>query len=143
MPAVSKKRILSPKQLQQPNFIAGQLGEDHARNFLKERGFLILDHNWRTGRGRGGGGEIDLICLDDAELVFVEVKTRRSDDFGGPAAAVNQVKVKQLIRAATAWHRDHPQYQNHSYRFDAVSVVLSSDDGPPEITHYQNITWGY
>lgn len=104
----------------------GRQGEQLAANFLRrQHGFKILYRNFRSRYG----GEIDLVCRDRAAnaLVFVEVKTRRSDAFGPPHAAVTRAKQERLVRGAQQWLRmlDRPEIV---YRFDVVEVVM--DDGP-------------
>jgi putative endonuclease len=104
----------------------GRHGEQLAANFLRrEHGFKILYRNFRSKHG----GEIDLVCRDRAAnvLVFVEVKTRRSDAFGPPQAGVTPAKRERLVAGAHQWLRllDRPEIV---YRFDIVEVVM--DDGP-------------
>jgi putative endonuclease len=79
-------------------------------------------------------GEIDLVCRDREVLVFVEVKTRTSEEFGRPAAAVDRAKRRRIIRAAIAWLRmlDLPDI---AFRFDIVEVVTGPDAG---IRHIEN-----
>lgn len=103
----------------------GRRGEQLAARFLRRHGFKILYRNFRSKFG----GEIDLVCRDRTAnaLVFVEVKTRRSDAFGPPHAAVTRAKQERLRRGAQQWLRmlDRPELV---YRFDVVEVVM--DDGP-------------
>jgi putative endonuclease len=111
----------------------GRRGEQLAARFLRrQHGFKILYRNFRSKHG----GEIDLVCRDRAAnaLVFVEVKTRRSDAFGPPHAAVTAAKQERLLRGARQWLRmlDRPEI---IYRFDVVEVVM--DDGP-KITLIRN-----
>ncbi|MCS6951991.1 MAG: YraN family protein [Bryobacterales bacterium] len=109
----------------------GRRGEDLAHRFLQQQGYIVVARNYRT---RGGSGEVDLIAWEGDTLVFVEVKTRRSDEFGSPERAVDHDKRRKLIRAAgdyvrkagTPWER---------VRFDVISVVLSA---PPAITHIRD-----
>ena len=79
----------------------------------------MLYRNYRAPRG----GEIDLVCREGDELVFVEVKTRSTRDFGSPASAVNREKQQLIARGALAWLRllDHPDI---IFRFDIVEVVI-------------------
>jgi putative endonuclease len=101
------------------------LGEKLACRFLKHNGYKILFRNFR---GRSGG-EIDVVCRDNDTLVFVEVKTRGSEDFGRPGAAVNRDKQKRISRGALAWLRmlDNPDIL---FRFDLVEVVIAGDAKP-------------
>lgn len=106
--------------------VNGRRGEDLAHRFLRKRGLTIVARNYRPP---AGGGEIDLIAYDRGKLVFVEVKTRASGDFGEPDAAVDDEKRRFLVRAARDYaRRSAIEWQN--VRFDIVSVVL---DNPPRI----------
>ncbi|HEX5177404.1 MAG TPA: YraN family protein [Chthoniobacteraceae bacterium] len=91
-----------------------------AARYLRKNNFRILYRNFRGPRG----GEVDIVCRDKscATLAFVEVKTRRTDDFGGPAAAVDDAKRNLISRGALAWLRmlDNPDIL---FRFDIVEVV--------------------
>src|SRR2546427_11918336 len=83
--------------------VLGKEGERVAAQFLEARGYRILERNYRTRRG-----EIDLIAEDGRILVFVEVKVRLDDRFGGPAAAITRAKQARIARLAQqylAWRR--------------------------------------
>jgi putative endonuclease len=99
----------------------GKHGETLAARCLRRSGFRVLYRNFRSKRG----GEIDLVCRDRREntLVFVEVKTRSTDLFGPPHAAVTLAKQERIIRGAKEWLRmlDDPRV---SYRFDIIEVVM-------------------
>jgi len=99
----------------------GARGERLAARHLRGNGYRVLYRNFRSRRG----GEIDLVCRDVAAnaLVFVEVKTRRSEDFGRPAAAVDRKKRARIIRGAMEWLRllDMPDI---TFRFDIVEVIM-------------------
>ena len=107
----------------------GKLGEDLAVNYLVDNGYQILERNWRSGHK-----EIDIIALKDGVLVIVEVKTRKSDEFGDPDIAVGKLKQRMLIWAADAYVR----YKNLNVDvlFDIISIVIS--DGEPEIEHIED-----
>ena len=106
----------------------GQAGEDAAATLLLRAGFTLLDRNWRQGRM-----ELDLVCRDGDELVFVEVKTRRSGGHGGPAAAITPAKQRILTHAARAWLAAHDAWQNPC-RFDVVCLLRHGDTFSAE--HY-------
>ena len=76
----------------------GRLGEDLACRELRRRGYAILARRFRTRYG-----EIDVIARDGATLVFIEVKTRRTDAFGGATAAVNSAKQRRLVNMARSY----------------------------------------
>jgi putative endonuclease len=106
--------------------VNGKLGEDLAHRLLRRRGFTVIARNYRPP---AGGGEIDLIATDAGKLVFVEVKTRSSMEFGSPEEAVDSEKRAFIVRAARdyARRREIPWEQ---VRFDLVNVVL---DDPPRV----------
>ncbi len=109
----------------------GELGERAAKKHLKRLGLKFLTANFRTPRG-----EIDLIFRDDDCLVFVEVKTRSSEEWTRPAAAVNAERRRRLTRAALDYlHRlRNPQVK---VRFDIVEVLLA-DGVVREVRHLPN-----
>src|ERR1700719_546491 len=98
----------------------GVRGENLACRFLRKNGYKIL---YRNFRGRTGG-EIDVVCRDRDTLVFVEVKTRTSEDFGRPFDAVDRDKRKRISRGGLAWLRllDNPDIL---FRFDVVEVIIA------------------
>ncbi|OYD16081.1 YraN family protein [candidate division WOR-3 bacterium JGI_Cruoil_03_51_56] len=105
----------------------GQKGEQLACDFLKEKGYRILDRNHRSRLG-----EIDIVCNDSGAIVFVEVKTRTSNRFGLPAESVGPQKQKRLRRLAQEYLITH-QLEQCDVRFDVLSIMLSSE--PPAIEH--------
>jgi len=109
------------------HLITGQTGEDLAAAFLTEKGLRVRQRNFRCR-----GGEIDLICEDRGTVVFVEVKTRRSEFFGRPVAAVDARKRHALCRAAAAYLR-RTGYPRGCYRFDVVEVVGEPGDDEPVV----------
>lgn len=109
----------------------GRLGERAARRRLQRDGLKFLTANFRSDRG-----EIDLILRDDNCLVFVEVKTRSSESWTRPAAAVNARKRRLLSQTALDYLRllKNPQVR---IRFDIVEVLLS-DGEVSEVRHLPN-----
>ena len=105
-------------------------GENFASAYLEGLGFKIIARNWRYGRL-----ELDLICEDSACLVFIEVKTRRSADFGGPISAVNPAKQKLLCRAAAAWLSKNRAWERPA-RFDVVCLIGQGKNF--QVEHYRN-----
>ena len=112
---------------------AGAWGEAQAESALRQKGYTILGRRVRVGRR----DEIDLVARDGAVLVFVEVKTRTSEDFGRPCAAVNRAKRHYLSRAAVRYLR-HLRSRPQAFRFDVVEVVGVGHQPAPLIRHNEN-----
>ena len=100
---------------------SGKRGEDLAHRLLRRQGLTIVARNYRT---RGGRGEIDLVARDGDTLVFVEVKSRASEEFGSPDRAVDQEKRKLLVRAAGEYAA-RARIPWERVRFDVVNVILT------------------
>jgi putative endonuclease len=109
----------------------GRRGEDIAQRFLQRAGVVIVDRNYRMA---SGGGEVDLIGWEAGTLVFVEVKSRKTDEYGAPDRAVGPQKQSSLIRAAREYAR-HAEVPWERVRFDVVNVVFAK---PPVITHFRD-----
>jgi putative endonuclease len=109
----------------------GELGERSAEKFLRRHGLKFLAANFRSARG-----EIDLIFRDGDCLVFVEVKTRSSEDWVRPAAAVNAGRRRRLSQCALDYLRllKNPPVK---FRFDIVEVLLN-DGEMRDIRHLPN-----
>jgi putative endonuclease len=108
----------------------GERGELAARKFLRKQGMKFLTANYRTPRG-----ELDLVFRDKDCLVFIEVKTRSSEDWERPAAAVDRERRRRLTRAALDYLRAirNPQIK---VRFDIVEVLMGAEKH--EIRHLPN-----
>jgi len=110
-----------------PDLAAGRRGEDLAHRFLRRQGFTVVARNFRPRSA--GAGEVDLIAWERERLVFVEVKSRATDDYGTPDRAVDPEKEGYIERAA----REYARRANVDWglvRFDIVSVLLTH---PPKI----------
>jgi putative endonuclease len=101
--------------------LLGKTGEDRAARFLAERGYRILERNYRTR-----SGEIDLIALHLGTVAFIEVKTRSNDAFGAPELAVNQRKQQRMIKAALGYIKAKRLHQVPC-RFDVVAISTASE----------------
>src|SRR5262249_29593837 len=110
----------------------GARGGKMAAHYLRRQGFTILYRNFCGRRG----GEVDLVCRDDDTLVFVEVKTRTSEDFGRPREAVSRKQQLRISQGALAWLRllGNPDIL---FRFDVVEIVLS-EAMPPRVELIRN-----
>ncbi|MFH1833124.1 MAG: YraN family protein [Candidatus Levyibacteriota bacterium] len=115
------------------NISQGRRGETQALEYLIKKGYKIIDRNFRTRNG-----EIDLIGIQNNVLVFIEVKTRTSQDFGIPFEAITYYKMKALIRVAQYYKMTHSKLPEQM-RIDAVSVQLN-DFGMSTIEHVENIS---
>jgi len=107
----------------------GPAGEKAAARFLRKAGYRILARNWSCP-----AGEIDLIARDGDTLVFVEVKTRRSNDAADPEINVTSIKRRQLARAARSY-LSMQRVPDPPSRFDVVAVVLP-ESGRAMIEHF-------
>ena len=117
--------------MKKSNKITGNIGENLAAEYLQKQGYNIIERNWRYSRN----GEIDIIAEDKKTLVFVEVKTRKSVNFGHPLEAIDEKKFFQVKTIAQIYiAQAEKKYAN--YRIDAISIILSN---PPEIKHLKNI----
>ena len=98
----------------------GEGGEDIARRYLEQRGYLILETNWRCGHL-----EADLIAFKDDRIVFVEVKTRSGEDYGEPEDFVDRKKQRAYIRLANAYMLQ--KNRDEEARFDIVAILQGKD----------------
>jgi putative endonuclease len=112
----------------------GALGEDLAVEHLTSLGLTVLDRNWRSRYG-----ELDIIATDKSTrtVVFVEVKTRTSDQFGGVEQAVTPDKVRRLRRLAGLWLAGQDRSWK-AVRIDVIGVRIGRQRRP-EITHLQAV----
>lgn len=109
----------------------GDAGEDIAADFLKQKGYKIIERNYRYGHG-----EIDIIAEDDNTLVFVEVKTRKNLEFGYPELGITKSKQKQVRKIAEAY-----LYEKNIIDTDCrvdVIAILNSPNNKPQIEHIIN-----
>ena len=100
----------------------GRAAEDLACRYLGTRGLKLLAANYRCRYG-----ELDLIMRDGAQLVVVEVRSRRSDRHGAPEASLTRRKRLCLMRAAQCFIRDNPRFNGMMLRFDVVGVLPGAE----------------
>lgn len=100
----------------------GKWGEDQSYQYLIDNGYRIVYQNYRCPLG-----EIDIVASKDSQLIFVEVKTRRSTSFGTPAEAVNYRKQMKYHKTALHFINESKSH-NSSYRFDIMEVVVKQND---------------
>lgn len=108
--------------------IVGRRGEDIAASFLQEKGYTILERNWKRG-----DLEIDIIAKEGNTIVFVEVKTRSSNLFGNPEDSVDELRKKRLT-AASNMYLNYKKLDN-PYRYDIIAIILNS--AKTEINHIE------
>lgn len=98
------------------------LGESAAAGYFIEHGYRVLCRNYRTRNG-----EIDIICEKCGSITFVEVKTRRNQNYGMPAEAVNYRKQQKIIGTALQYLREKHLYDK-SFQFDVMEVFIEKDE---------------
>jgi putative endonuclease len=111
-------------------FMTGRRGEDLAAAFLLEKGYRLLERNWRTR-----AGEIDIICEDNGVIVFCEVKARRSKRCGTGAESVNHRKQIKLVQIATRYLQKNGKLESRC-RFDVLEIDLEM--GKEAVRHIEN-----
>ena len=109
----------------------GDLGERLAAQYLRRRGYRILHRNLELGRY-----EIDLVVQRNDDVAFVEVKTRRTDEFADPEVNVTSKKEDHIRKAANLYIDRYDDGQTY-YRFDIISVVVP-EKGRVRIEHFEN-----
>jgi putative endonuclease len=111
----------------------GKRGEALAARYLEDQGLRVIDRNWRCPLG-----EIDLVAVDGATLVVVEVKTRSSEAFGHPLEAITPGKLERLYLLASRWARAH-DLRFSGFRVDAVAIV-DDGTGQPVLEHLRAVS---
>ena len=114
-----------------PRKLFGQAGESAAEEYLRRKGYRILARNLRSSLG-----ELDLVAEDGQVLVFVEVKARRTNAFGGAIHAVHHRKQEKLIQLAAQYLARH-HIKDRLCRFDVV-LLQGLNAAAPQIEHIQN-----
>jgi putative endonuclease len=113
----------------------GDLGEKLAGNFLKKNGYKICQTNYRCPHG-----EIDIIATKKDYLVFIEVRTKKSAQFGTPEESITGSKKEKLIASALSYMDTRPLNQGQSWRIDFVAVELDRDNKATRIEIIENAT---
>jgi putative endonuclease len=111
----------------------GRWGEQLAAEYLIGLGWTVVDRNWRCR-----AGELDLVARDGELIVVCEVKTRATDRYGAPVAAVGYRKATRLRRAAAAWLAAHPEQAGGAVvRFDVIGIMTGG--AAPELDHRRDV----
>jgi len=110
----------------------GKIAEQEAVDYLKTKDYTILDRNSYHDHA-----ELDIVAIDKVlkQVVFVEVKSQKSDFFGAPEFQITPQKIRHLYRAAELWLWQHRMY-NESCRFDVIAI--SEVKGKKKVVHYEN-----
>ena len=124
--ALERLLTLTPEHL-----LTGIWGEQVAADYLCEKGYLLLEHDWHSNHR-----DIDIIAQQGNVIVFVEVKTRRNCDYSDPLQAVGYQKLRNLGRAIN--HYLHYRQFNNPWRFDVVTVVGHLGCDNPSIDHIED-----
>ena len=110
----------------------GRWGEALAAEYLSRQGYTLIERNKRTPYG-----EIDLIVQKDTTLVFVEVKTRATQHYGPPEAAITLQKQQHMVAAAQAYLQTNPNH-GFDWRIDVIAIQKHPTPTAPEIVHFEN-----
>lgn len=102
------------------NLKTGKKGESLAAAYMEERGYRILEKNYRSGRL-----EVDLIAIKKDTLHFIEVKTRTSTLFGYPEENVSNMKIERILEAAEAYMNENQYYKR--LQLDILSILIRED----------------
>ena len=115
----------------------GSFGEWSAKKFLLRKDFKVIASNWRSRRD--SRNEIDLICMDNGGLVFVEVRTRSSNSFCSGYESINGKKRKSLLRSFKLYLNENSIRLNN-YRFDVVEIdICPNKYCILDVHHHENI----
>jgi putative endonuclease len=110
----------------------GDLGESIAGNLLKKKGYKIVQRNYRCKHG-----EIDIVAEIKRTLVFVEVRTKSSLEFGTPEESVTAGKKKKIVSSVFDYLNDH-KCLSRIWRIDFIGIELSGDGSIKRVNHIEN-----
>lgn len=111
------------------NIEKGKFGEKLARDYLINKGYKIIDINYRNKIG-----EIDIIAIHKEILIFIEVKSRTSNNYGYPYEAVNYKKQQKIVNSSLIYIKSK-SYDKFQYRYDIIEVYLTNNS---KINHIEN-----
>jgi putative endonuclease len=118
--------------MKQFNLITGKIGEEIAKEYLKKQGYKILEQNTRNRFG-----ETDFVIQKNKQLILVEVRTKKGENFGSPEQSFNKKKLKKIWFNAQSYAARKKWLGQ--YRIDAICIVLKSDNTLLRINHYESI----
>jgi putative endonuclease len=110
----------------------GILGEKLAKDFLKKRGYHIIETNYRCPQG-----EIDIIAKHKDSLVFIEVRAKKSSEFGSPEESITPIK-RERMRATAAYYQQTHSKLPPQWRIDVVAIELKQNGKPSRIELIEN-----
>jgi putative endonuclease len=125
-----RTRQFRQSQTLSPTAALGKRGEDLAHRYLERAGFKVVARNYKPGPD----SEVDIVARLGELLVFVEVKTRTSDQHSAPERNIDEDKERHILRAARAF-ATRAGIDWDKVRFDIISIVMNN---PPTIAHYQD-----
>lgn len=111
----------------------GKIGENSACEYLQQKGYLIIERNYRSK-----GGEIDIIIQKANRIIFVEVKTRVGDSKGRPYESVNYYKLSHLKRAINFYLLQNP-HKNSKLSIFVIGIILNEDYSIKELKCYEDV----
>ena len=101
--------------------ILGKRGEDEAVRYLESKGYQIIERNFECRQG-----EIDIIALDEAYIVFIEIKSRTSTEYGLPSEAVTERKIKHMLKTIQ-YYLYKRKLENEKIRIDVIEMYANAD----------------
>ncbi|MBF0490188.1 MAG: YraN family protein [Candidatus Omnitrophica bacterium] len=110
----------------------GQFGEEYTCKYLQSKGYTILDRNFRNKIG-----EIDIIAQEGTVVCFIEVKTRRTMQYGAPFEAVHSSKQRKMVRMALSYLKYKFRTVDVLSRFDVISIYQAATE-EPTLHHLRN-----
>jgi putative endonuclease len=110
----------------------GSYGENAAEAYLVDQGYTVVDRNWRCEHG-----EVDIVVRFLQTLVFVEVRTRSSSNFGTPEESITPAKAEHLLLTAQAYLEQQPKPQEN-WRIDLVAIECDASGKVARLDHYPN-----
>lgn len=113
----------------------GRWGEMQAVDLLIQHGYQIVEQNARTPYG-----EIDIVAFKDEVFIFVEVKTRSTENFGLPEDSITREKQAHLLNSAMAYLQDYPDWEG-DWRIDVIAIQRNPS-GEPQVIHFENAITG-
>jgi len=111
----------------------GKFGQQLAGQFLVKRSYEILSENYYTRVG-----EIDIIAQKNEQIIFVEVKTRTSENYGTPEEAVNDRKKEKMYDTALKYLSEK-EVDHDNFRLDIIAIVIEKENMKAKIRHHKNI----